>query len=1546
MSVETWFDTQNFPLNSAPAFADEVKPIPSACVGKEVKYGIGTIDGDGDSLRFELSCAMSSVGTCGTYRPGFSATAPADSFSMDSSTGLIRFVPKSVGKRVVAFWVKEYERCTGTWKAQTLRDVQFRVDACNNNIPKDISGVSNVKNAAKLGPYKIQVCNGEVLQFEDTIYDRDVNDTLMFYSNYDKVLPGSKMDIIRLAKNKAVVRYTWKASIGKNPVKIFFVVFNDDRCNYPGNGFSVFEIEVKNSTNAGADITVCRGDTAFFSATGGKRYVWESLWGDSLIWSGPNRNVWGDTTAKDTNRNLKFLASTTTYLQVWSDLDEGCVKATACKDRDSVKIRIAKEYNVLAHNDTLICFNDSTINIWAKADSTHSSYNFKWSPSAYMDNDSISNPKITPVESRYFHVTMTSDSGCIKEDSIYVQVTPPFPPKIDATVSDTMVCQGTKSYLDIVLGHSPTSCGLSKNKCVGAAVDKQFGSGTSSTLKSGTTAQAAQIWPNPYGTSNRGIRMQFLIQQSELAAMGMTAGLINGLSFQVKSATGTSQITNFSIKIKCSSDTSIRSWARGLHQVFTPKTVTIQNGWNYHKFDTPYDIDGSSGLIIDVCFSSFPGSANHEIYFTPTTFSSCIASYSGSPNECNTMNFLTASRVNRPNMRLEYCKGPNPADYTYKWVPSKFLNSDTVKSPVATVLDTVTYYAIVTDTFQKCSGVTNSLRIDLSKLEIAKDTSLCPYDTIRVSVNPQVKCSGPKTYKWVALDSGSYISNDTLANPLLMATKNTRFQLTFSDTCGCTIVDTFNIFMRKLPQPNLTKIPPSCGLDNGSITISGVGGISPYSYSILNNLTNKKDSNNTGTFGGLNNGYFKIRVTDAGKCFIDVLDTFTNTAPIIDSINTKNLTCYKEGDGTIDVFASEGIPPLTYSVDSGNTWLTSSQFSNMTAGKYHVIARSSDGCRTKPISKTLTQPDSLFAKVYFTEVSCNGAADAEAIAVAQGGTIPYNYNWQNGSSSDTVRGLSGGSDSLLLTDDNGCKYVKKFLINEFPEVIIDSITTKDISCFDFNNGEIKVYSHGGKQALFYSINAGGTFSSFGSFGSLEPKSYEVIVKDVNGCEKRDTLTLVEPKEVEVFTNFDSMKVCVSNCVDMLANARGGNGSRYDFFWTPNITSLDPSQRVCPDIDTKYWVYASDTVGCISRRKEIHVSFYDSLNAIAPDNATICKGEQVVLPASATGGDGTGYNYWWLPPMNIDNPNSAAPKVSPDTTQTYVIVVGDNCGSPNDTTTVTVNVLSLPEIEFEADTNFTCNPGKIIFKNTSKSVGTKCIWNVGTGEELESCDELAYIYPRAGFYNVQLTLTDDKGCTDSLLKKNFIEVALTPNPYFTIDPENPTILQPEVQFTDKTEGNIEKWYWNFAGFATSEKQNPLFSFPETVKDKYLVKLTVTDLNTCVADTTIPVFIGPEFSFYIPTAFTPNNDGLNDVWKPVGNGINNSRYEMIIFDRWGKVIFRSTDFNVGWDGRHQDNGELVAPGTYPYKIRVGDTFEDKEEHLYRGSVTIYRAKEDKK
>ena len=117
----------------------------------------------------------------------------------------------------------------------------------------------------------------------------------------------------------------------------------------------------------------------------------------------------------------------------------------------------------------------------------------------------------------------------------------------------------------------------------------------------------------------------------------------------------------------------------------------------------------------------------------------------------------------------------------------------------------------------------------------------------------------------------------------------------------------------------------------------------------------------------------------------------------------------------------------------------------------------------------------------------------------------------------------------------------------------------------------------------------------------------------------------------------------------------------------------------------------------------------------------------------------------------------------------------------------------------------------------------------------------------------------------------------------------------------------------------------------------MQLTVTNSYGCVDDTTITVIVQPEFTFFIPNAFTPNGDGLNDIF--FGQGIGIAKYEMWVFDRWGNLIFTCTDINQGWDGTVQGKGgDLCQIDTYVWKVAITDVFDKK--HKFIGHVSLIR------
>jgi len=161
------------------------------------------------------------------------------------------------------------------------------------------------------------------------------------------------------------------------------------------------------------------------------------------------------------------------------------------------------------------------------------------------------------------------------------------------------------------------------------------------------------------------------------------------------------------------------------------------------------------------------------------------------------------------------------------------------------------------------------------------------------------------------------------------------------------------------------------------------------------------------------------------------------------------------------------------------------------------------------------------------------------------------------------------------------------------------------------------------------------------------------------------------------------------------------------------------------------------------------------------------------------------------------------------------------------------------------------------------------------------------------------------------------------------------IEQYVTFTDASYGApIVSWNWYFMNTAqyTSIEQNPFFEYTEP--GTYPVVLVVTTDKGCKDTLIRPLVVGEDFGIYVPNAFTPNNDGFNDVFQPKGFGI--VKYEITIFDRWGEVVFKTKSFEEGWDGRYQGRGnQIVKEDVYTWLINCTSVFG--KSHELKGHVT---------
>jgi gliding motility-associated-like protein len=159
-----------------------------------------------------------------------------------------------------------------------------------------------------------------------------------------------------------------------------------------------------------------------------------------------------------------------------------------------------------------------------------------------------------------------------------------------------------------------------------------------------------------------------------------------------------------------------------------------------------------------------------------------------------------------------------------------------------------------------------------------------------------------------------------------------------------------------------------------------------------------------------------------------------------------------------------------------------------------------------------------------------------------------------------------------------------------------------------------------------------------------------------------------------------------------------------------------------------------------------------------------------------------------------------------------------------------------------------------------------------------------------------------------------------------------VFLPVVNFRDRTAGIPSSWQWDFGDLHHAIDQDPTHTYLKP--GKYPVSLFVETAEGCKDSAYREIIIKDNYALYAPTAFTPNNDGENDVFTAIGTGI--TKFKMILFDRWGKLYFTSDDLSKGWDGTI--NGISAPEGVYTYRINYTDLFGGKHEYL--NAITLVR------
>ena len=412
------------------------------------------------------------------------------------------------------------------------------------------------------------------------------------------------------------------------------------------------------------------------------------------------------------------------------------------------------------------------------------------------------------------------------------------------------------------------------------------------------------------------------------------------------------------------------------------------------------------------------------------------------------------------------------------------------------------------------------------------------------------------------------------------------------------------------------------------------------------------------------------------------------------------------------------------------------------------------------------------------------------------------------------------------------------------------------------------------------------------------------------------------------------------CVGQPSYLSSSGGTSY--LWSNGATTASIS--VSPTTTTQYYVTVYNICNGIDSVTVV-VNPLPVVTATATPS-TIYNGETTTICASG----GTSYLWSASPPdPSLNGQNTlACPVLTPETTTTYMVTATDANGCQN-YASVTVTVLPIyPIVDFAGEPRSGCVPWMVHFTDQSTQVHPNAVylWEFGNGTFSHDKNPVGY-YDEPGTYSVTLTITNPGHLTGTLTLSDYITVYPLPVAIFSTAPENTALVtNPEFHFYDYSHGILDHWHWDFGDGNNSTAQNPYHSYSignpyynfSLMEDtgSYLVTLTVTTNHGCIDSTVKVIRIEPTYGLYMANAFTPNDDPKNEQFCINGFGILEDNFEIFIYDRWGKLVYQSTDINECWNGNVQD--KPAATGTYVYIIHLMDT--KRIRHKTKGIVTLYR------
>mgnify|MGYP000336088071 CR=1 FL=1 len=540
------------------------------------------------------------------------------------------------------------------------------------------------------------------------------------------------------------------------------------------------------------------------------------------------------------------------------------------------------------------------------------------------------------------------------------------------------------------------------------------------------------------------------------------------------------------------------------------------------------------------------------------------------------------------------------------------------------------------------------------------------------------------------------------------------------------------------------------------------------------------------------------------------------------------------------------------------------------------------------------------------------------------------YQWYQGKNktimlNDTNRILDSAAPGIYSVDlisESGCTLTLDTTITDLYITLDQEIEELEPSCNNTNDGKITVQGFGGAPSYLYSIDNGATFQASNEFPGLGIGNYTLILKDDSACQDTLNFNLLGPPPIIPNLVLDNPR-CFGECNGAAtASPSGGVSASGDYRveFNGNVAVNNDIKNLCAGA---YIVKVTDDDGC-SQLQPFIITEPDPevIDAVATKNENCfndCSGTITITDVEAiTYSIDNGLTF------QVSNIfNNLCAEAGP---YNVTIKTANGCIAKQ-----LVQIIKPPLLEIE--------PIKDSFICVNKEASFKAIPSGGTPPYYAtwSTGQMGFIMKESPKTSTGYTveITDSKGCKVS--EAFNINLHPQPNANFNFTPGPITdVFNTDVTFTNTTEYGAPLTYeWYISNIVTFKTRDASFQFPKKGGKTYINCLKVENEQGCRDSICKRLYIKHEKLIYVPNAFTPNTDNVNDVFIPVTEGLETKDYKFYIFNRWGELIFSTSSMDEGWNGTHK--GKIVKEDSYVWRL-VGVTEEDGETIEEFGHVTV--------